>query len=693
VRHADFEHGDLGDIYAGRREHLVSALMHKLVWQAPRPLWRGTTPFAAAPQILRFASDDFMEQAIATLTHEPSRISERIVKPETWRTPPSQTDIADMVPRVPLPAPLANAKRKRLAKALPAPPPPDPSAPVKLYQPAHQRYYLVAGTLTCAIPGLPERAVPGGHETVHYVIRRLLPKDPATPVDPENALARVEYAYVKEGDDARWQLIDSGTDLAAGEELLPLFPLAHHDGLIPVARREEYLGKSVSRTIVSLADGQANALRPAAPSAPTPSTAARTAQLRVEVSEPWKAMVRAAIKVGGEFATNDACKETDFARRTRVTNYNFQMQTQSWLLLVDLRKWIRDHIPNLSNALVSKSDAGLSPQELAVWNFLGSTNANALNGTMGAKPMALSMRAALQSILAYETKLDAASTLYTTGNQNAADWPPFHFPLAGLTFPPPVANPPAPAVRAIPEGPYKAASSLPAPGNAFDENPQITDPTGVTGANSEAETLDRFTALLARALPRIVEDNVQPIPHALKLRDTMIKTAGDQGLFVIRMVHINADCGPLHPPTLSAPSAQFRLASFFDPEAPVRPITITLPADTSPAGLRKHGRGTAFVMSDLLCGQVQRAKGLGFIDLVLQVLPWPFHKDVDIGTGGGCKNNNLEIGMICSLSIPIITLCALILLIIIVTLLDFIFRWLPWFIACFPVPKLKGKSP
>ena len=33
-----------------------------------------------------------------------------------------------------------------------------------------------------------------------------------------------------------------------------------------------------------------------------------------------------------------------------------------------------------------------------------------------------------------------------------------------------------------------------------------------------------------------------------------------------------------------------------------------------------------------------------------------------------------------------------ILLIIIVTLLDFVFRWLPWFIACFPLPKLKGKS-
>jgi hypothetical protein len=49
--------------------------------------------------------------------------------------------------------------------------------------------------------------------------------------------------------------------------------------------------------------------------------------------------------------------------------------------------------------------------------------------------------------------------------------------------------------------------------------------------------------------------------------------------------------------------------------------------------------------------------------------------------------------MICSLSIPIITICALILLIIIVTLLDLIFHWIPWFIMCFPVPGLKGKRP
>jgi hypothetical protein len=29
-------------------------------------------------------------------------------------------------------------------------------------------------------------------------------------------------------------------------------------------------------------------------------------------------------------------------------------------------------------------------------------------------------------------------------------------------------------------------------------------------------------------------------------------------------------------------------------------VRITLPMDTSPAGLRKHARGTAFVLSDML---------------------------------------------------------------------------------------------
>jgi hypothetical protein len=136
------------------------------------------------------------------------------------------------------------------------------------------------------------------------------------------------------------------------------------------------------------------------------------------------------------------------------------------------------------------------------------------------------------------------------------------------------------------------------------------------------------------------------------------------------------------------------LAGFFDPEAPARPIRIALPIDTSPAGLRKFDKNTAFMISDQLCGQMQRLKGITFGDLVLSVLPWPFHKDLSVGAPeiGPCKDRGLELGMICTLSIPIITICALVLLFVIVLLLDLIFHWIPFFIMCFPLPGFKGKK-
>ena len=99
------------------------------------------------------------------------------------------------------------------------------------------------------------------------------------------------------------------------------------------------------------------------------------------------------------------------------------------------------------------------------------------------------------------------------------------------------------------------------------------------------------------------------------------------------------------------------------------------------------------MMSDMLCGQVDRMKGIGFVDLVLSVLPWPFHKDLDVPEKGDCKTGDgISLGVMCSLSIPIITICALILLMIIVLLFDFIFKWIPLFIMCFPLPKFKSKG-
>ena len=101
------------------------------------------------------------------------------------------------------------------------------------------------------------------------------------------------------------------------------------------------------------------------------------------------------------------------------------------------------------------------------------------------------------------------------------------------------------------------------------------------------------------------------------------------------------------------------------------------------------------MVSDMLCGQIDRLKALTLGDLVRSVLPWPFHKELSVPEKGPCTDPNdasLSLGMICSLSIPIITICALILLMIIVNLLDVIFRWLPYFLICFRLPGFKAKE-
>lgn len=213
----------------------------------------------------------------------------------------------------------------------------------------------------------------------------------------------------------------------------------------------------------------------------------------------------------------------------------------------------------------------------------------------------------------------------------------------------------------------------------------LIEVTNAASAEQARQRVDQLAELIFAALPSIAPPNLPPLP--LGARPVMEGTRDPW--FVIRLVFERPQCGVLQPMVMSAATQPFQLAGFFDPDAPARPIRIALPLDTTPAGLRKFDKNTAFMISDILCGQIERVKKLSFGDLVLSVLPWPFHKDLDASQGKPCPD---EEGTICSLSIPIITLCALILLIIIVTLLDLIFHWLPFFILCFPLPKFKGKG-
>lgn len=684
--------------------------LHPVRWQAPQPLWtRLPSPdMQARPALLRFATDDFMEQLLATLARDPSALDQRLTRWESWREP--ITDVPDSIARAPLPRLAQASLRSRFAAqrkatiALAAESP----IPLKLYQPAHQRYYIASASLVCGVQGLPDRAMTtGGSEEVGFVLRRLMPV-PATATQPAGLR---EFAFIKDANGARWQRCseDANTSatvaatsaLVADEERLAAFALRFQDdggysrtlwsGLVPVSRREEYMGaRVVTSAAPAFALGQRQSLEPATPEA-LDSVQARMVQFQMDVSEPWKTLIRASIKCSGELAapTEIAGDEESHAdKRQRAYEFNLQQASASWLILLDCADHLEVHLNDLWRVIVNGVGySELSAQRKALHDFLaGASMSPALtlgllqpDGEGPAPPALASMRDALIAMRAdgVRERLEASTITYNASTLKEPDWPAFRFVLAG------VGN----NLKA--EGPY---TNLTQPTDAESADPVV----GAMAGQDEALLVDRFTALFARALdPK--DAQVGPrLPYAAQVARALADSAdefADGGLFWVRYVYLRRDCGPLHPPVLSTPSEPFQLASFFDADAPARPIRISLPIDTSPAGLRKFNRNTAFVLSDMLCGQVQRAKGLGFSDLVRSVLPWPFHKSLKVGKGGPCQDGKEHnIGMICSLSIPIITICALILLMIIVGLLDIIFRWMPYFAMCFPVIGLKGKK-
>lgn len=112
---------------------------------------------------------------------------------------------------------------------------------------------------------------------------------------------------------------------------------------------------------------------------------------------------------------------------------------------------------------------------------------------------------------------------------------------------------------------------------------------------------------------------------------------------------------------------QFRVASPFDPEAS-RPSLIPMPS------LRDLKRGLAKGASVLTPGDT--------FDLINGLnLKKGASEDV-IG-----KGPKLGIQWICSFSLPVITLVAMILLMIMISLLNIVFFWLPWVRICIPFPK------
>jgi len=595
---------------------------HPIKWLSPAPVWAelaktNVTAFIR-PDILRFSSDAFMDDFLKQLETDPSHVSDFRAKPETWR-----------------------GRGERL----------------KLYQPAHQRHYLVTASLICQIPGLPDRAVDTGQqESVSFVIRRLLAN--GTGKREEFALLNTPNGYV-------WTKVAAGRRtsekvLVPGEELLRMFAVNYTDkrnrrrlfaGTIPVGKHEVYAN--------SVLDASSNIGRNG--EAITAKTA-RKILFQTDVIAPWQSLMESALTLGslsgdeqfsGPFDLPDAATRVTIKRSQRKAG-DEQIQTGSWYILLDFAKYLKQYLPTVWQAVEDSSSSRLnSSNEKTLYDTLGQVT-NRVSGS------AANLRLALLKVIDHENKLEAVTEPYDS-SPRSSDWPDFDFPLA-------TPNPPASPFP--PESPtfFENGNALMHGGSIF--------------------LTESLLALIVKALPEETTEPVPEIPLAAMLSNQGKLEAGDS-LYVIRCVYQRPKCHPVHLDVVSERTAPFQIAGFFDPDAPARPIRITLPADPTPAGLRKYAKNTAFMMSDALCGQLGALKKITFGDLVLSVLPWPFHKSLSakIGKIKSCTDG----GRVCSLSIPIVTICAMFLLIMIVLILNFIFFWIPWLIFCFPFPKFKSK--
>jgi hypothetical protein len=621
-------------------------------WTSPAPFWNGAFDPAdpasrrafRQPALLRFEGDNFMDEYLATLNQDPGRLPQFAATYETWRRPLAAPD--PLTPQLAgLPGRLARlraaAQRKLDARTAVSATVKAPK-PLKLYQPAHARYYLAAGCLVCRMPGLPDRRLDTGQaERVSFVVRRLQLPAGADPTNFQPADA-TELALTGTASGTLWQQVTgTGAQLWPGEEQLPLSPATYQDdsgrrrrlfaGLVPVGKREAYFGASTKPPQTgNLADPR------------------RTA-LRNDVISPWGCLLELVTNTNKAWTdTADTSKSGDFA--TQFANTRVQLKTMSWYILLDFSHYLEDNVLPVWNVINSKADALTDSQTKLV---------NTLNNSQVTYPDASkkSLASALVDIRRFDNQLELQNTRFAETQPN---WPDFTFPLTAVFLDLPTSKP-DPTVLAL------AIEGKP--------TPSITD----------------LEATIVLALPEAAGMVLGP---SKLVATTALNGKNAQGsdLFYIRFVFERPACGALTQPLVSEPTAAFQLAPFFDPDAPARPIRIAMPIDTSPAGLRKFDKNTAFVMSDTLCGQVKSTGGLSLGDLVLSVLPFPFHKGLNSDGNPPCADGSGSFGMVCSMSIPIITICAMILLFIIVKLFDLIFFWMPFFRICLPIPGLKAKE-
>jgi hypothetical protein len=527
-------------------------------WVTASPLWSVGSQVPALmqrPALLRFASDNFMEELAELLRSNPEKLVDHIAKPESFRARPTGKPLTW------------------------TPPLPDH---LKLYQPAHGHFYLVATSLVCRLPALPDRRVNVAKgEKVSFVVRRI-----------EAGAKASEMAWVpdpKSSKNKTWLPLtadNSGqyTAIANSEELFPMFPTTFEVdgmsrrifvGLVPTSSRESFQA--------------APKLSPA----PQFDVDTKTNQPKDPRLEEAEVRILSRIDAFAALSTATAAKSV-----TEPEN------EANLFLLLDFADYLMTHAPSALNAIVTGSVPGSGDA------------AHDLYSTLDSASVAGAGTASWQQAVVSVWQQRDLITGETAGQTS------LQFDLKKMRL-----------------------------------DPNRIDTTALRAGLKKA--LGSFSPETV-SLPVVMVPKLGPNPETR---------------YVIRCVYQRPHCGALAEDIVSNPTEQFALAPFFDFDAPARPIRIALPADTSIAGLRKFPKNVAVLMSDKLRQQMASLKD------AKKAL------DGEISDTG----ETFVLGEICSFSIPIITLCAFIVLFIFLMLLNIVFWWLPFLRICLPIP-MKAKN-
>lgn len=528
----------------------------RVEWQTASPLWeealkdqKDKTRFQQ-PVLLRFDTDSFMEDLEKTLNEDPSQLRNLVARYETW-----EDEAAGWL-----------TEEEIVTE----------NTSLKLYQPAHSRFYLVAASLVCHKPGLPDKFIHvDQEEKISFVLRRLVRENGN---EAENGW----------NNSTGWQKVDPAESVSDEEERLPMFTMNFKNqdrqrclltGFIPAASRETFQ-----------APGKLSPL----------SISNEEWEDAEEAGDPFADMGMARF----EGIVVEGMNELRETLENPVANITASEAQEVFLFcLLDFVDFIEKYLNNDLSAIASL-DTGIFYEKTDI-----------------ILTIEISWLEALKKVLGNNKKEEIRLGTITDLGFISSQLPTDDYSVKNL----------------------------------------IID--AINNLNNLEDFKQELKSALGQYPPGVSGVEGTELPPKVPKNEPGVN-------YVIRCVYERPLCKGIHAPVVSQPSREFQLASYFEPEAPTRPVRIIMPKNTSIAGLRKFKKNVSFLLSNKLRNQMERIKGV---------------KLDGLDKGNISDEGGFDLGMICSLSIPIITICALILLMIIVQLLNIIFWWLPFFKICFPL--------